>query len=395
MSYTITLSGPAHSEQQARNALAAAQFDVHADSHDYGLPPHTDGQAESFVNVEGDDVDRAWDAVRSLGWRLRLHHLTAPVAPPSPERLLAEKFAEYERRFVDIESRLAQPPIRGGAVESPAWANQNSTYGAEQTRRAIASLLQRGSSIGSVLGGIVGSGDCALTPPGSGMSVNVASGEVWVPGSSSATQSGYYCRVSSSTNLAIAASDPSNPRIDRVSAIVTDSAYSGGTNTFAVAVETGTPTAGATLTNLNGVAAAPTSSYTLGYVLVPATATNIVSGDLSTVASYVVVGPNSGWVALSLSTNIASGGYGASARLQGDTVRLKGTLTNNTGSSTTATLATIPAGMRPSGTVITVGALSSTSAQGIQITSAGALSVPTSINNAAVLDLTAATYTLT
>ena len=98
------------------------------------------------------------------------------------------------------------------------------------------------------------------------MTVNVAPGEVWVPGSSSATQSGYYCRVTSSTSLAVAASDPSNPRVDRVSAVVTDAAYSGATNTFAVAVETGTPTVGATLVNLTGAAAAPASSYTLGYV---------------------------------------------------------------------------------------------------------------------------------
>lgn len=178
------------------------------------------------------------------------------------------------------------------AVETPPSFTQANTFGAEQTRRTIGSLLQRGASIGSVIGGLVGLGDCLLTPPGSGMTVNIAPGEVWVPGSSAATQSGYYCRVSSSTSLSIATSSPSNPRIDRISAIVTDAAYSGATNTFAVAVQTGTATAGATLANLNGVAAAPASSYTLGYVLVPTSATNIVSADILNAASLLSTSPS-------------------------------------------------------------------------------------------------------
>jgi hypothetical protein len=135
-----------------------------------------------------------------------------------------------------------------------------------------------------VTGGIVGSGDLTISA-GGGMSINIAVGEVVVPGSSAATQSGYVGRVSSTTNLAISASDPTNPRIDRVSALITDSAYSGGTNTFTVAVETGTPTSGATLSNLNGVAAAPTSSYTLGYVLVPAGSASVTGGNISNVSA--------------------------------------------------------------------------------------------------------------
>ena len=44
---------------------------------------------------------------------------------------------------------------------------------------------------------------------------------------------------------------------------------------------------------------------------------------------------NSSWIALSLTTNVgvAAGYYTPSSRLQGDTVQLKGTLVNNTGSS--------------------------------------------------------------
>jgi hypothetical protein len=171
--------------------------------------------------------------------------------------------------------------------ESPAGFNQNSSYGAEQLRRAFGSLLQRGSTIGSVVGGVVAVGDMQITAPGSGMSCNIAPGEAWIPGSSSATQSGYYARVSSTTNLAIAASSPSLPRVDTICAVITDSAYSGATNTFTPVVVTGTPTAGATLSDLSGVGSQPASSLILGYVLVPAAATSIVSGDIANVAGLV------------------------------------------------------------------------------------------------------------
>lgn len=163
------------------------------------------------------------------------------------------------------------------------------TYNAEVTRRAVYGLLQRGSTVGSVLGGLVGSGDCQ-TVAGTGMNVEVAPGEVIVPGSSSGSQSGYYCRNTATATLAIAASDPSNPRIDRISAVIKDAAYAGGENTGQLAVVTGTPTSGATLSNLSGVGAAPTSSLTLAYLLVPAKAASLSNGNIGNVAALATYG---------------------------------------------------------------------------------------------------------
>src|SRR5215469_7388654 len=117
-------------------------------------------------------------------------------------------------------------------VESPGFANQAGSYGAEITRRAIFASHLRGGSIGTVVGGLVVAGDCAVTA-GSGMHVVVATGELIIP-SSTAGASGYYARVTSNSELTIAASDPSNPRIDRVSAIIKDKAYSGAEDTFTV-----------------------------------------------------------------------------------------------------------------------------------------------------------------
>lgn len=154
---------------------------------------------------------------------------------------------------------------------------------AELTRRDIFWMLMRGSTVGSVFGGIVGASDFQITA-GSGLHVVVSAGEAVVPGSSSSTQSGYYLRSTTSETLSIAAANPSLPRIDRVSLIIKDKAYTGSENKGEVAVETGTATAGATLANLNGVAAAPTSSYTLGYVLVPANASSLEAADISNIS---------------------------------------------------------------------------------------------------------------
>lgn len=173
------------------------------------------------------------------------------------------------------------------SAESPPAFTQNSSFGAEQTRRAITSLLARGSTVGSIVGGLVAAGDMQISA-GGGMSVNVAPGEAWVAGSTSSSQGGYYTRVISSMNLPVAASNPTNPRIDAVVAMVVDKAYGGSApDSFAPAVLTGTATAGATLGNLNGAPALPTSSLLLGYVLVPASASSIVTGDVSNRASQV------------------------------------------------------------------------------------------------------------
>lgn len=194
------------------------------------------------------------------------------------------------------------------SVESPGAFNSTQTYGAEQSRRAWFGWLPRDASadVGSVTGGIRATGDLALTAPVSGMSVNVGVGECFVAGSSSTLQGGYYGRVSSTTNLAVAAANASNPRVDLVSAVITDSAYAGVTNTFSVAVTTGTPTAGATLVNLNGAPAAPASSLTLGYVLVPANSTNVTNGNISTVVAVIGLGTGSDIPGFRLVTSISA-----------------------------------------------------------------------------------------
>lgn len=210
------------------------------------------------------------------------------------------------------------------AVESSPFAIQANSYSAEVLRRAVYFLLTRGSSIGSVAGGVVNlaASDCIMSAPVSGLSVNNATGEAIVPGSSTTTQSGYYFRISSTTSTSIAAADPSNPRIDGVYLVVQDAAYTGSNNQGLISVVTGTPTAGATLSNLNGKGAAPTSSLLIGYVLVPAGATNIITADLGDHRAQVTLA--SGLTAGGVTSATAGQAIGLSATTGTVTISLVG-----------------------------------------------------------------------
>lgn len=82
----LKMSGPNHSRTQAIKALEDAGFVVHLDefgeplNHNWGMEHEVDNGA--WLTVEGDDIDKANDAVGPFGWRLRAHH----DAPERPER---------------------------------------------------------------------------------------------------------------------------------------------------------------------------------------------------------------------------------------------------------------------------------------------------------------------
>ena len=115
------------------------------------------------------------------------------------------------------------------------------------------------------------------------MHVAVAAGEALVPQGYSATGGGYLFTNTASATLAVATSDPSNPRVDLVVAQVNDAAYHGASNTEVLEVLTGTPTASATLVNKLGAQTVPTGSIALGYVLVPAGSSSVTGGNIENV----------------------------------------------------------------------------------------------------------------
>jgi len=171
------------------------------------------------------------------------------------------------------------------------FSNQALEPSAELARRwGAGGMLQRGGTVGSVIGGLVAASDLQITAAVSGLKVEVAAGEVYVPGSSSATQSGYYVRNSATATLTFGAADGTNPRIETVIARVKDKAYTGTEDLAEIAFVAGTATAGATLSNLNGKGAVPASSYVLGYVLVPAKATSLTNTEVKNTSAVALPG---------------------------------------------------------------------------------------------------------
>lgn len=177
------------------------------------------------------------------------------------------------------------------ALETVPWALQYASHGAELFRRMSQSLLA-----GS---GVVDDPDLqvtALSTPA--MAVNVAAGQIWIPGTLGATtglppnntaqteweapasftsQGSYYALSNAVDQQSIAAADASNPRIDLVVATVLDQYYAGSQSEAILQVITGTPAP-------SGSQVPPTppaSSLVLAEVAVAAAATSITSGDIT------------------------------------------------------------------------------------------------------------------
>jgi hypothetical protein len=109
------------------------------------------------------------------------------------------------------------------------------------------------------------------------------------------------------------AADATNPRVDRVVLTVRDSSIDGsGAYNSALRVIAGTPTSGATLSNLNGAAAVPANSILLANVLVPNSATTIITANISDQRPAARIGGNvpgagtDGWTALAQTLTYSS-----------------------------------------------------------------------------------------
>lgn len=107
------------------------------------------------------------------------------------------------------------------------------------------------------------------------MSVNVVSGHALIPGSEGSKQGVYSVTNDATVNVAITASDPSNPRIDLVVLKVQDSAYSGATNAASIVAVTGTPAGSPS------APAPPVNAVILAQIAVAASATSIVTGNIT------------------------------------------------------------------------------------------------------------------
>lgn len=158
------------------------------------------------------------------------------------------------------------------AVKQASWI-QASSHPADTDRLILESLFRRQ--------GVVKSTDLAVTQNGTpNMSVNVAAGAVAIDGTESTTQGFYHFVNDATLNVAIAAANATNPRIDLIVAKVQDAQYSGATNAASIVAVTGTAAASPV------APAAPANSVILAQVAVAALASSITNANITDVRTF-------------------------------------------------------------------------------------------------------------
>jgi hypothetical protein len=207
------------------------------------------------------------------------------------------------------------------AIRLPAWLNAGSvSYSAENDRLTqAADWFPGGATKLDVRSGVVpGQGTSGMvtgalnvTAQGTpNMSVQVFAGQAVIQGTVTQTQGAYVCTSDSTQTLAIAAANATNPRIDLVVVTVEDAQYSGAANDALLQVITGTPAASP------AAPALPSNSIALAQVLVPASATSIVSGNITDQRTWTV---SRGGILPCLSTARPASPYGGMSIYETDT----------------------------------------------------------------------------
>jgi hypothetical protein len=136
--------------------------------------------------------------------------------------------------------------------------------------------------------GVRASTDCGVSQAGAGnMSVDIAAGTGLIQDDHASGAGYYWFHNTAPANVTIGAAHATLPRIDRVTIRVRDASLGDAANDVTFLVIAGTPTAGATLVNLNGAAAVPGSHLLLANVLVSAAATQILTANIDTTIATV------------------------------------------------------------------------------------------------------------
>jgi hypothetical protein len=220
-------------------------------------------------------------------------------------------------------------------AQNPAFCIQADAHSAELFRRAVTSLM--GGVTNTTPGGVVATTDLAVTA-GSGNSVNVATGEVWIPGSSASHMGAFYGYNDATVNLGITP-NASNPLYAIITASVNDQAYTGNpgvtNNTWNLLVTQGTPAPSPS------VPSTPSNSILLAQVLVPANAASSASYTITDKRVLANIGnsngmPMRGNPAATLGAGIITAiptGVGLTAIDTSSSVYLRGGMLNATGAN--------------------------------------------------------------
>jgi hypothetical protein len=156
------------------------------------------------------------------------------------------------------------------AVMNPPIFMQAALHPAERWRQAHKGIM-------GLRGGVVGLELAVAQHAGTpNMSVDVAEGHVFVPGTEATYQGVYLGEAQGVTVVTIAAADPTNPRRDLIIARVRDTSYSGAGDTFAIEPVQGTPAGSPSDPAL------PTGScWVLARVAVAALASSITNANIT------------------------------------------------------------------------------------------------------------------
>jgi hypothetical protein len=156
--------------------------------------------------------------------------------------------------------------------QNPATYLQAGTHPAEGLRRMLDSLIGGAD-------GVIYSSNLLVAERAAGvnMSVDVAGGRAFVRGNEATYQGIYHIENRGTANVVVEASDATHPRIDLVSAVVEDSAYSGGTDAWSLVVTKGTAAASPS------TPAAPANSISLATVTLPALVTTVLDSYIADV----------------------------------------------------------------------------------------------------------------
>lgn len=147
----------------------------------------------------------------------------------------------------------------------PLWTRDGCTT-AQEDRSLITSMVETEGATSPT--------DLALTP-GVGMNITVSAGGGFVAGDDGAAQGMYHVPNDGDVNVAIAAADPTDGRIDLIIARVYDAEYAGALTEWKLEAVTGTPSP------VPVAPAAPNGSIILGSLTVAAGATSFIAGNIS------------------------------------------------------------------------------------------------------------------
>lgn len=177
----------------------------------------------------------------------------------------------------------------------PSWL-QNGSHPAENDRLTMQGIIASS--------GVFTTGSLAVTESGTpAMSVQVADGWGALVGNFTTNMGVYQFYNDAATTLTIATANPTNPRIDKVVVTISDSYYTGATNTVAFQVIAGTP-AGSPV-----APATPTMSYALATIAVAAGATSITNANITDLRSLITTNlPVGDITSVIAGTGLAGGG---------------------------------------------------------------------------------------